>query len=222
MEKKPLRTAVYIDGFNLYYGAIQGGPHKWLDLKLFSEAILQPHNKIVSIKYFTAKVSDHGDPTAPIQQRTYLKALEVYRPEVQIIYGHFLSHAVRMPLAKPPLIGGKTIQVIKTEEKGSDVNLAVHLVNDAWQDAFDCAVVVSNDGDLAEALCLVKKHMPKKLLGVVMPLLNGTRRASHQLKMHSHFQKGVLASALANAQLPNPIPNTTITKPKEWDPPTQP
>ena len=37
----------------------------------------------------------------------------------------------------------------KTEEKGSAVNLAVHLLNDGWLDAYDCAVVISNDSDLA-------------------------------------------------------------------------
>ena len=42
------------------------------------------------------------------------------------------------------------VEVIKTEEKGSDVNLAVHLLNDAWLDRYECAVVVSNDSDLAE------------------------------------------------------------------------
>ena len=47
-------------------------------------------------------------------------------------------------------------QVYKTEEKGSDVNLALHVLNDAWLDQYDCAVIVSNDSDLAESLRLVK------------------------------------------------------------------
>ena len=46
------------------------------------------------------------------------------------------------------------VEVIRTEEKGSDVNLAVHLLNDSWIDKFDCAVVVSNDSDLAESMPL--------------------------------------------------------------------
>jgi uncharacterized LabA/DUF88 family protein len=58
-----------------------------------------------------------------------------------------------MPLAANP---SKTAEVIHTEEKGSDVNLGVHLVNDAWLNRYDCAVVVSNDSDLAEAISLVK------------------------------------------------------------------
>lgn len=45
-------------------------------------------------------------------------------------------------------------RVWKNEEKGSDVNLAIHLLNDAWNNRFDVAVVVSNDSDLAEAMRL--------------------------------------------------------------------
>ena len=216
---KPLRTAVYIDGFNFYYGALQGGHHKWLDLHRFSELLLQPHNQIVSIKYFTAKVADHGDLGAPERQRIYLRALEIYRPNIKVIYGHFLSHTRRMRLANAPKRGPKTVEVIKTEEKGSDVNLAVHLVTDAWLDVYDCAVVISNDGDLAEALCQVKKHKPRKVIGVVYPLLNQPRKASHELRRYADFQKEVRASALAAAQLPSPIPTTAITRPVEWDPP---
>ena len=55
-------------------------------------------------------------------------------------FGHFLMHRVRAPLAQP-LEGRRTGEVIKTEEKGSDVNLAVHLLNDGWLDAYDCSAL---------------------------------------------------------------------------------
>ena len=64
-------------------------------------------------------------------------------------------------------------QVIKTEEKGSDVNLAVHLLNDSWLDVYDCAVVVSNDSDIAEAMRLARHHHGK-LIGLITPLF-GTK-----------------------------------------------
>ena len=80
-----------------------------------------------------------------------LRALRRYRPEVEVYFGHFLSHKVRAPLAQPAG-DQRTVEVIRTEEKGSDVNLAVHLINDGWLDAYDCAVVVSNDSDIAEAM----------------------------------------------------------------------
>jgi hypothetical protein len=39
-----MRTIVYIDGFNLYYGAVKGTPYKWLDLKSVCQKLLDPHN----------------------------------------------------------------------------------------------------------------------------------------------------------------------------------
>ncbi len=103
--------------------------------------------------------------------------------------------------------------VIKTEQKGSDVNLAVHLLNDAWLDKYDCAVVVTNDSDLAEAMRLVKEHHGQKLLGLVTP---GERKTSKQLQQHAYFVRKVRREALAKTKLPPPIPGTTIHKPPQW------
>ena len=72
-----------------------------------------------------------------------------------------------MPLADPT-DDRRTAEVFKTEEKGSDVNLAVHLLNDCWLDLYECAVVVSNDSDLAEAMRLVN-GCRGKMIGLVTP-----------------------------------------------------
>lgn len=126
-----MRTFVYVDGFNLYYGALKGTPWKWLDLVALFERVLQPHHRILRVKYFTARVSGtSSDPSKPQRQDIYLQALQRYRPEVEVYFGHFLRHRVRALLAQP-LGTQRTIEVIKTEEKGSDVNLAVHLLNDS-------------------------------------------------------------------------------------------
>jgi len=53
-------------------------------------------------------------------------------PELVVHHGHFLTHEVSAPLAQPVPGQPPTVRVLKTEEKGSDVNLAVHLLNDAW------------------------------------------------------------------------------------------
>lgn len=148
-----MRTCIYIDGFNLYYGAVKGTPHKWLDFKATFAMLLQPHHQITAIKYFTAQVSGKRDPQQPVRQQTYWRALQASTPEFQLYKGTFLTHPVTWPLAQP-LPGQRYATVLKTEEKGSDVNLAVHLLNDAWQDGYDCAVIVSNDSDLAEAMRL--------------------------------------------------------------------
>ena len=167
---------------------------------------------ILKVKYFTARVSGVPSDQSKLQrQDVYLRALQRFRPEVEVCFGHFLRHRVRAPLAQP--LGGRhTAEVIKTEENGSDVNLAVHLLNDGWLDSYDCGMVVSNDSDIAEAMRLVREQHGKRI-GLVTP---GTRRPSQQLKQHADFVRHIRANALRHSQLPDPIPGTNIRKPAAW------
>ncbi len=137
-------TVIYVDGFNLYYGAVKGTANKWLDISRLCQLLL-PKNQIVQIKYFTALVTARpGDPDQANRQQIYLRALRTI-PNLEIIYGHFLEHTIRMPLAHPMPGGARSVEVIKTEEKGSDVNIAAHLVNDGYKRQYQVAVIISND-----------------------------------------------------------------------------
>jgi len=122
-----------------------------------------------------------------------------------------MSHVVKAPLARPSG-QNKWVDIIKTEEKGSDVNLAVHLLNDAWLGKYDCAVVLSNDSDLKEAITLVKDHH-NKLIGVAMP---PNCFPSKELIGVAHFVKQIRNASLAASQLPDVIPGSNVHKPKEW------
>jgi hypothetical protein len=94
---------------------------------------LLPKDRINRIRYFTATVSARPDnPDAPQRQQVYLRALETI-PGLSIHYGHYLAHVTRMPLANPPQRGARTVEIVKTEEKGSDVKLATYLLLDAFQ-----------------------------------------------------------------------------------------
>jgi hypothetical protein len=118
-----VRINVYIDGFNLYYGSLKGTAHKWLDLEQMSQLLL-PSFEIKRIRYFTARVKERtGNIQAPVSQNAYLRALATL-PKVEVHLGSFLTKPTRMALADPPVAGPRTVEVIKTEEKGSDVNLA--------------------------------------------------------------------------------------------------
>jgi hypothetical protein len=64
-----MKTYIYIDGFNFYYGAVRNTPYKWLDFKALFSNLLQPQHNIACIKYFTANVSGKIDPTQPIRQQ---------------------------------------------------------------------------------------------------------------------------------------------------------
>ena len=210
-----MRTIIYIDGFNLYYGALKDTPYKWLDLRALFRRILRPDNEIRAIKYYTAKVAARSDdPDASTNQNFYLEALKAHIPELSITLGHFLQSTVRMRLAKPGPFT-KTAEVIKTEEKGSDVNLALHVLNDAWSGLYDCAVICSNDSDLKESLRLVKTQHKKKIVLVVPgdPVL---RQTAIQLKRFADAEIRITTADLAASQLPSPIPGTNIRKPAAW------
>ncbi|MCY4611550.1 MAG: NYN domain-containing protein [Gammaproteobacteria bacterium] len=208
-----MRTHIYVDGFNLYYGALKSTSYKWLDLSSLFREILKPHHDILKIKYFTARVKSHpSDPSKPQRQNIYLRALQHYCPEIEIYFGHFLSHTALAPLAKPGR-GPRLVNIIKTEEKGSDVNLAVHLLNDGWTNAYDCAIVVTNDSDIAEAMRLVKEMHKGKQLGLITP---SKRHPSLQLVTHADFVRGISENALRGSQLPLQIPGTNLIKPTSW------
>ena len=208
-----MRTIVYIDGFNLYYGSLKNTPYKWLDLCAYFQRTLPAACDLVKVKYFTARVSPlPNDQDAPARQDAYIRALRTYsRGKVQVIEGHFSTKRVRMPLSNPP---HTTVEVIKSEEKGSDVNLAVELVNDAWLDAFDCAAVVSNDADLSKSIEIVKRRKKAKvfLFTPGAPI----RKPLCTLTKWSHKQFNIIQPDLAASQLPNPIPGTSIFKPTTW------
>lgn len=104
-------------------------------------------------------------------------------------------------------------RVVKTEEKGSDVNIATMLLVDAFDDLFDCAVLVSNDSDLKEPLAIVRQRF-----GKTIGLLNPQKNASRALLPLAHFVKPIRYSALNLAQFPAQLADTTgtFTKPVRW------
>src|SRR5437867_453033 len=118
---------VYIDGFNLYYGAVKGTTYKWLNLRGLVAAYAPAGFTINTINYYTALIRNVGDPDSPVRQQVYLRALRTL-PNLSITLGHFLTRIVPMPLVRPTLAGRRFVRVIRTDEKGSDVNLASHLL----------------------------------------------------------------------------------------------
>ncbi len=216
MEENKKRTYIYVDGFNLYYGALKNTSYKWLDLNSLFQKLLNDSHEILAIKYYTAKISVRdGDEEAPIRQQSYIRALEKHIPEFSVYYGHYLTHAVTLPLANSKKNRAKFATVLKSEEKGSDVNLAIHLLNDAWLDKYDCAIVVSNDSDLAESMRLVKEHR-KKIIGLITPGSGKHRKPTKKLMEHATFIKNIREGVLGDSQLPDIIPGTNIHKPKRW------
>ena len=205
---------VYVDGFNLFYGCLKGTECKWLDLEALCARLL-PRFEIGRIRYFTARISGRPDkPGSPTRQDAYLRALAT-RPAVTIHYGKFLQSTVRMPLAAPRPGGPRTVEVIKTEEKGSDVNLATYLLLDAFRRDSDVAVVVSNDSDLCEPIRIVQHEF-----GMPVGLLIPHSRPSEALRRTGPaFVKQIRHGPLAASQLPARVTDArgrVISKPVGW------
>jgi hypothetical protein len=97
-----MRTAVYVDGFNLYYIRLKGQRYfRWLNLKALADQVLKPPHTVTVINYYTAHVSHKEDPGAPGRQRTYLNALATVS-EIKIHLGNFLYSEKWAALIKPP------------------------------------------------------------------------------------------------------------------------
>ena len=169
-----LRVIAYLDAFNFYYGLTKNSPYKWCDIpKLCSKLV--PEHDVGLVKMFTGRSRAIDDPRQPERQSAYLRALEyygvkVYRSPFEIKVKKFRTNCFNIP-----------INVKVPQEKGSDVKLATHLITDAYLDAYDIAIVLSNDSDLEEAIIKTIETFNKKVL-VFGPVKPPNKRVSNKLR----------------------------------------
>ena len=205
-------TNVYIDGFNLYYGALKTNPAgRWLDLEAMCAGLLPGHN-IKRIRYFTARVKPQAhNPDIARRQQVYLRAVGL-SSKVTITYGRYQESVTRMPSTTPP---PATVEVLKREEKGSDVNLATYLLADAFRNDADTFVVITNDSDLKEPMRLVRAELGKKV-GLINP---HERQSKALMGCKPTFVKQVRQSLIMSSQFPDVIPlpkGGALTRPVNW------
>jgi uncharacterized LabA/DUF88 family protein len=203
----------YIDGFNFYYGCVKGTPYKWLDLSKLCHLLLPKGFQLSRIRYFTARVAGlPGNPDAPTRQNIYLRALATL-PSVEVVFGHFLGHKVMMPLADPPAVGPRFVRVLKTEEKGSDVNLASQLLLDAFTRACDAALIISNDSDLLSPIRIARDRFGLRII-----LANPHKKHSAVLIREADYVRQIRQGALKASQFPDTLTDAvgSFHKPDRW------
>jgi uncharacterized LabA/DUF88 family protein len=199
---------MYVDGFNLFYGSLKSTPYRWLDLRRLAELMLPDHD-VAAVKHFTAIVDS---PSGSVKQQLYIGALE--ESGVETFRGHFLSHAKLRPLKTACAQCGRSqVEVIITEEKGTDVNIATHLIYDACSDAFDVAAVLSNDSDLVTPIAFAREKCGK-VVGVINPQRNPARALLKTASFYKKLRTGVLAAS----QLPPVVEHggRRFEKPRGW------
>lgn len=222
------RAVFFIDGFNLYNGLYKGprGQHptcppttKWLDMSALA-VHLAPGYDVTLVKLFTAQVlNNKRDPHQVARQRVLWAALGTRSaPPIEITRGRFTVVQKRGYIIDPKTSGatnGAFVEIETYEEKGTDVNLAAHLVAGAFQQQFDAAFVISNDSDLAGAISIVQQAA-----GIPVHVLNPTRRSPSGTLTHVAASTAQLTALdVAAHQMPDPVVRRDGLKihcPPEW------
>jgi len=206
------RTVFYVDGLNLYYGAVRSSPKlKWLDLARYCR-LLRPHDDIRLIRYFSALITG---PTLP-NQEVYLRALAT-NPLVEITLGKFKMKNVKCGVVGCNAMGNKWYMT--PEEKRTDVNIAVFMLDDAYQDICDQLILFSGDSDLVPAISMIRQRCPKKKIIVYVPSQNPVRGAAVELRTSAHIHRTLPTLLLAKSQFPDQIPDGAggiLTRPASW------
>lgn len=228
-----MKTIVYIDGYNLFYGCLKHSDDKWLDLvKLFQRLLNEQCSKVDSlhIKFFTAdikaKVATNGDD-ARIAQQSYHRALEQLYPEqISIIKGYYSLDKANLPAYQNPIDKNSKVEVWRLEEKQTDVNISLHAYRDAAKGLAEQLVFVSNDTDLEPALMAIREDFgDRHQLGVVIPVRNPKpkekqrRPSNNRLSDKANWtRRHILDEELSASHLPDKIPTRKkpILKPKYW------
>lgn len=205
------RSIIYIDGFNLYYGALKGTPFKWLDISKYF-TLLRQDDDIQLIKYFSAMV----DGSHRERQEIYMQALSTL-PNVNIILGKYKNKQVKCLVKNCNYSGSRIFQM--PEEKRTDVNIALNMFNDCVKDLCDRFILVSGDSDLVPALKMIKSYCPEKEIIVYVPASDPTRGAAVEIRSAADKDKTLPIILLSKSQFPTSLPDGaggTITKPDTW------
>jgi 6-hydroxy-3-succinoylpyridine 3-monooxygenase len=235
-----LRTRVYVDGYNLYYGCLKGTRHKWLNpVQLFERilptvtATVPGHGALTSeldalaVKFCTALILEKAAKAEDSlrSQERYHRALSKHlQGRIEMLTGYYSLTEARAKVIDPddPKKWPRDCQEIpvwKLEEKQSDVNLALHAVVDALQGGIEHVVFVTNDTDIEPALKMLRMHT-MATVGLIVPTTDHARVPNTSLARHAHWVRSHITDAeLQAAQLPLVIQDgkkSSIAKPESW------
>lgn len=154
-----IRSSFFIDGFNFYHALrrLDGSHLKWVNLRKLMERQTSKTESIERIYYFSAYADWLPGPRS--RHEKYVAALSAV--EVDIILGNFKKKDRFCSHCRQTTVGH--------EEKETDVNIALCLLNEAYKDTYDRAYIVSRDSDLKPAIAMVRSQFPKKEVIVVAP-----------------------------------------------------
>ncbi|MDZ4164385.1 MAG: NYN domain-containing protein [Smithellaceae bacterium] len=202
------RVIAYIDGFNLYFGLKSKGWRRyyWLNQQILVQNLLKPHHQLVFTKYFTARIAGPADKQK--RQNTYLEALATL-PDFQIYFGKYQNISRKCNRC------GFEDEV--PNEKMTDVNIAVELLSDAFQERYDTAFLISADSDLVPPIKRIRLLFPEKNIIIAFP----PDRFSKELDKHARSTFTIGRANIAKSLFPQEVEKADgyiLICPERWRP----
>ena len=216
----PVRVAVYIDWFNFFHHMkkLYWKKYYWLDYKQLAKQFIWHNEKIVKVEYFTAYF--FPDKQWEKRHKTYVKALnnvwvqtifwkyqEVTKKFVNnknniqsFLYKNLIS---KLPKSRQKLFIPYKIEYKNFEEKRTDVNVALHILEDWLLNVYDKAFVISWDSDISPSIKSVKKHTKWQSKEFVLLLPPWAK--AHTMEKACDEIKNITEEDLKNSVLPEHV-----------------
>jgi uncharacterized LabA/DUF88 family protein len=198
------KVSAYIDGFNLYFGIRSANLRRylWLDLSALMSSFLLPDQELVATKYFTSRIAALAESVR--RQSDYIDVLAARG--VTVIEGRHSVDPDRCECGR---------HYASTNEKMTDVNIALEIVRDAYQEKFDTAFLVTGDADQVPTIRLIRELFPSKRVVVLFP----PERVSRHLRGVAHVHLNINENRLRLSQLPDQVevkPGVVLRRPQKW------
>lgn len=208
------RISFFIDGFNIYhslkpYDKASGrylmhyNKYLWLNFMALAKRFTVKSDQLTEIFYFTALA--YWRQASAARHEVFISALE--NEGVRVIKGNFKE--------KDRFCKFCGASYKYHEEKETDVNIALHLLNEAYQNTYEKAIIVTTDTDLVPAIKMAKRHFPQKRFGVLFPI----DRWSSELGSACDFWLKIRKKDLKKCQFPEKVhlPSGIVLKrPATW------
>lgn len=207
----PEAAAFYVDGFNLYHAINDlGEPHlKWLDMwKLCASLIPRQSQELVKVTWCSAL--NRGDYASLTRHQKYKKALEA--TGVKSVMGHHIGEPAKCKVCPATWVHQR--------EKETDVNVALSLFEDACDDVYVHAYLVTADSDQAATASFFKRRFPAKTFTTVAPpgrnfSTSILKHTPHKIMLtYDHIERNLFSAAVFYAD-----GSVAALRPPEYAPP---
>ena len=169
------KVSVFIDGYNLYHSvkSLNKPILKWVNPINFCKFFINiKQERIERVKFFTA-FPHHKSQDVQNRYFSYTKALKAQG--IEIIEGEFKKKLSSF------YSNNKKFTRATFEEKESDVNLSISIVEDAFERISDKIIVITNDSDIAPAIKMAKEKNPHVKIQIISPPIAKTKQVSYSL-----------------------------------------